>query len=372
MREMKDMKEYWERAKEKAVKYPTQVERRMSSIIHRDVPSFMELPIARTEEDLQGADVVVLGIPYEGVKIKDPLTFLPANATPMDELENVIYARSGADKAPDAIRKNSLYYSIHHGNGFFPEMDKDFVLMDEIKAVDFGNTVIRLEQDVEKTMNEIADTVKKIYKCGAVPIAMGGDHLIPYPMVKALSESITGNIGIIDFDSHLDMEWEPKFWAGSQWARIFELCIVKPENFVQIGIRGLRDSMYIKLAADELGYTYFTLTDVEEMGIREVTKQAIEIASRGTEGIYVSLDYDVMDPSSAPAQKYPDPNGLSSREMITSLKMISKYPVLGFDLCCLSPKYDYNGLGAQVAARCMIEVMGGIGMRKKAMVQTKP
>ena len=352
-------------AKDRAQQHSARYERRMESIIQRDIPSFMELPIINTEEQMKEKDIIFLGVPYEGVKIKDPLTFIPPIATPIDEKELKIYSRSGAYEAPEAVRRNSIYYSINHCDGFFPEMEKDFILMNEIKTGDYGDIEINIKQDTQKTMDQITEVYETIYGNGAIPMTMGGDHLVPFPIIHGLSKVSNDNIGIIVFDSHLDMSWEPKYWAGSQWARIFELGIVKPKNFVQIGIRGFRQSYQWKYAAEELGYTYFTMTDVEELGIKEVTRRAVEIASDGTSGIYTSLDYDVLEPGLAPAQKFPDPNGLTSREIITALKMISKNKVLGFDICCMSPKYDYNGLGSQLAARCIVEVMGGIGLRKK-------
>jgi len=71
-----------------------------------------------------------------------------------------------------------------------------------------------------------------------------------------------------------------------------------------------------------LGITSFTITDVEENGISAVVEKAIEVAAKGTATVYVTLDVDVIDPAFCPAQKYPDPAGLTSREIVKALRVI--------------------------------------------------
>src|SRR5437763_14834703 len=96
---------------ERASHFSSRVDRRIERILHGDVPTFMEVP---TLDEVTDPDMVVVGVPFEGIKIKDPRTFLPATATPP---EGYTYARSSACDAPDAIRRQSLYYSLDHSGG---------------------------------------------------------------------------------------------------------------------------------------------------------------------------------------------------------------------------------------------------------------
>ncbi|MHA2245763.1 MAG: agmatinase family protein [Candidatus Hodarchaeales archaeon] len=335
-----DLKEVWNNAYDAAgKKIPQRVERRLKAILYDDVPTFMELPHARNKEDLISADVAFLGIPWEGLKYPDPWTVLPETASPAPP--NSIYYRTGADKSPEAIRKYSIFYSYNHGFGFFPELSRDF----------------------KNSLTKVSD----IYEAGAIPLVSGGDHAIPYPCVQALAKHTEGNIGIITFDSHFDLYFEPEFSAASQWGRLFDLLPqVDPKNYCSIGIRGLRNQLHEQYVAEELGIQYHTMADVETQGINNIINKALTVAGKDTEALYVSLDIDVVDPAFCPAQKYPEPNGLTSREIISALSQIGKNSLInGFDICCLGPQYDTpTGLSAQLCARLFMEVMATIAWQK--------
>ena len=340
-------------------------DRRREPILYGDVPTFMELPIADNKDEIKGADIAVIGIPYEGLKIANPFTYLPFEAANPDEKEKQIFARTGTFMCPDEVRKASVHYNMALGNGYFPEGGNDFYIMDKLKAVDYGNVAISKELSVEENIANARNKVKDIYNAGAIPIVLGGDHTIPAPVFEALAETTDGNFGIIDFDSHFDMSYTPKYWAGSQWASCFETGKVKPENFVQIGIRGIRQSFFWQYVQQELGYKYFTIRDIEDMGMESVISQAIAIASKGTKGIYVSLDYDCLDAALAPGQRYPDVAGITTRELSTALRMISQSnKIYGYDICCMTPRYDVQHIGCQFVARSILEVMSGIAKYK--------
>ena len=359
---------YYERfkeAEEKALRIDKKADRQMKRILYDEVPSFMELPIARNEAEIKGADVAVLGIPYEGLKIYDPFTYWPFEAGNPDEDHPEIFARTGTFMCPDEVRKNSIHYNMVQGDGYLPEAGPDFYIMHEIKAVDCGNVKIDKSESVEENIDRARAKVEEIYRAGAIPIVLGGDHTIPAPVFEALANTTDGNFGVIDFDSHFDMSYEPKYWAGSQWSACLETGKLKPENLVQIGIRGIRQSTFWKYVQEDLGYKYFTIRDIEDMGMRAVIDQAIEIASKGTKGIYISLDYDCLDAAMAPGQRYPDVAGITTREMAYALRTIAeRVPVFGYDICCMSPRYDIQGIGAQFVGRSIMEVMSGIAERK--------
>ena len=356
----KKVREAFERGAAKAAARKGRPERVMAPILHGDVPTFIEAPAANSSAELEGAGVAILGIPFEGVKLLDPATYAPAGAAPAPD--GSIYYRSGADAGPDAIRRHSVFYSLRHGRGFVPEADPDLVILDHLRVVDYGNVAV-VSDDVEETFLRAHAKLADILAAGAVPIVFGGDHAIPIPVLQVLSGKLNGKLGVVVFDSHFDMSYEPRYWAGSQWARAFDLGVVEPENFVQIGLRGGRESLADKAVAEELGYRYYTMADVDELGIATVAQEALETASAGTEALYVSLDIDVVDPAHG-GQKYPDPAGLSARELIRALRVIARGPVAGFDICCLAPRYDLQGHLSQLAARAALEVIAGLALQR--------
>ncbi|MEZ5125525.1 MAG: agmatinase family protein [Thermoleophilia bacterium] len=358
--EVNELRAAWSRGAARAEASDGRPERSMAAILRDDVPTFMEAPLAHHRQGLAGAHAVVLGIPYEGVKILDPVTYAPPLAAPAPE--GSIYYRSGADEGPSAIRKYSVFYSLRHGRGYVPEAGRDAVIMDRLRLVDYGDVSV-VPGDVEATFVRAHDKIADILAVGAVPIVFGGDHAVPIPVLQVLAGQLSGKLGIVALDSHFDLSLEPKYWAGSQWARAFELGIVDPAQFVLIGVRGGRESLSDRYVAEELGITYYTMADVDEMGIACVAQEAIELASAGTEGVYVSLDIDVVDPAHG-GQKYPDPAGLSAREVIRALRILSSSRVAGFDICCLAPRYDLQGHLSQLCARAALEVVAGIAIQR--------
>jgi arginase family enzyme len=349
----------WEQAAAKAQAAGGRPERAMAAAPN-DVPTFIDAPFAASVAELEGAGVAVLGIPFEGVRLLDPATYAPATRSPAPD--GSIYYRSGADRGPEAIRRHSVFYSLRHGRGLIPETDRDLVIADHLKVVDYGDVEV-VPGDVEASFMACHEKLADIFAAGAVPIVFGGDHSIPIPVLQVLSGKLSGKLGIVTFDSHFDMSFEPKYWAGSQWARAFELGVVEPENFVQIGIRGVRESLADKAVADELGYRYYTMSDVDELGIETVAQEALEAATAGTEALYISLDIDVVDPAYG-GQKYPDPGGLSARELLRALRVLARGHLAGFDICCLAPRYDLQGHLSQLAARAAVEVIAGLALQR--------
>ena len=352
-------KDAYRRAAEVA---PVRVDRRMRDILAGDVPTFMELPFARKSRDLVGVDAAFLGMGYEGVKIDSPHTFLPDLAAPAGP--DSIYYRTGADKAPEAVRRYAIHYSIHHAHGFFVEYAPDFYIFKHLRAVDAGD-VATVPGDPEISFERCEARVGEIVDAGAVPLVCGGDHAITLPVVRAVAGAMSGRLGLIHFDTHYDLAWDPPLFAGSQWAQILSLPNVEVQNFCQVGIRGLRQVPFEVEVARTLGHSVFTITDVDRDGIERVVEAALERACDGTDGVYVSLDIDVVDPVYCPAQKYPEPAGLTSKQIISALRRIGKTTkIMGFDLCCLGPQYDDRvGTGSHLAARLFVEVMAAMAWR---------
>jgi len=354
----------WEDAYRRAAEMvPVRVDRHMRDILYGDVPTFMELPHARRPVDLEGTGAAFLGVGFEGVKIDSPHTYLPDLAAPAGP--DSIYYRTGADRAPEAVRRYSIQYSIHHGNGLFVEYAPDFYIFQHLRAVDAGDVAV-VPGDAETSLARCEARVGEILAAGAVPLVCGGDHAVTLPAARAVAGAMEGRLGLIHFDSHFDLAWDPPLYAGSQWAPLLALPNVEVGNYCQIGIRGLRQVPAEAEVARRLGHGVWTMADVDRQGIEAVVDAAIARATDGTQGVYVSFDIDVVDPVYCPAQKYPEPAGLTSKQAITALRRIGHAAeIKGFDLCCLGPQYDDRvGTGSHLAARLFVEVLAAMAWRR--------
>jgi len=278
----------------------------------------------------------------------------------------------GAEKPEslDMIRNYSIFYSIKHNGGWFPEIDKEMQFDDYIKVKDYGDTDYD-PFDIQGTIDKAEAKVADIVAAGAMPIIFGGDHTVPIPTMKAVLKPRNKNVGLITFDSHLDLCSDPINWASSQWYQGFEHGKLRPKNFVQIGMRGVRNGIYERNVAKELGQRFITIDEVKDRGIKDVMDEAMDIATDGTDGIYMSMDIDVMEPSQVVSQKAPEIWGMTTDEMFHAIRRISREKIIGVDINEYSVDYDFNGMGAQWCARVAVEFLGGLALRKKNGLDTK-
>lgn len=356
-----DIKAIFEKIAQDAALDDARRDRRVEDILHSDVPTFMELPLALKPAQLAGADIVILGFGYEGITAKTP--WLSAPPTVSRPKPGSVYWRMGADYAPDEIRKYSLYYSVGHNRGWFPEIDRELRIQDQLKVVDYGNVSV-VPEDNEETIRRAQEKVTDIVSAGAIPIVIGGDHTTPIPTLRAITAKREKPIGIISFDAHMDLSYSQACWASNEWSKAFETGKVQPQNLVLIGIRSNRNTYFESKIAEQLNIRYFTIDEVKTVGMGEVIREALKIASTGTDGIYISLDIDVMEPGLVPSQKAPESWGLTTDELMQAFRVFTREKLVGFDICEYTPDYDVNGMGAQFCARMIVEVIGGRAVRK--------
>jgi arginase family enzyme len=315
-------------------------ERRVVPIVEGDIPTLFEAPSGGPAD----GNVVLLGVPFEGVKVRDRHTLLPdgASGAPPDS----IYFRTGADLAPNEIRRQSVYYSIEHEGGVAEELGGR-VLTEAVRLVDAGNHDLA---GAERVAEAAA-------RAGAATVALGGDHLVPLALLRGLQRGRRRRLGLLVLDSHYDLHEAPPLWAGSQWRTAFAEGLLDPRDVTLVGMRGVRHSPDERAAAAALGIEVVPLHLLESQGM-DAVRATIARRLAGVDAVYVSLDVDVVDPAFCPAQKYPEAAGLTARETLALLRAgFDAAPVAGFDLCCLSPQYDERGRGALFAARCALEAV---------------
>ncbi len=313
-------------------------ERGLAPMLHSEIPTLFEAPQSQD----YGKDVVVLGVPYEGILVADRHTLYPPGSRPPESF----YARFGADKAPDAIRQASVIYSLEHEGGIAAELD--FINISErLAIIDAGN----------HTLEGAEDVAEQTARSDGIIVALGGDHLVPLPLIRGRQKGKRERIAVMIFDSHLDLHPSPPLWAGSQWRTLIDEGYIRPEDIIIVGLRGVRQSHHEIEYVREQNITIMPLQQIDDQGLSPVCEQIVS-RLRSVDSVYISLDIDVVDPSFCPAQKYPDAAGLNPREILTMMRRATATkPISGFDLCCFSPRYDEGQRGALLAARFALEAV---------------
>lgn len=247
------------------------------------------------------------------------------------------------ENAPDRIiEKIEEFYANESGK----EVKLDEFKIDGIKIIK-GN--------IDETNKNIYEKAKKVFTEKDFPIFLGGDHSITYSLFKAFSEK-NKNPGLLIFDAHPDTEIGVKSVIHEDFLRkLIEDKLLKKENVVLVGIRNW-SAEEIKFL-NENKIKYFNMRDIFEYGVKEICDNLMEIA-RGFENLYLSIDIDCVDCSSAPGTGYIEPGGLSSRELIYLIQRISLLKNLKvIDIVEVNPEKDLNDMTSKLAAKIIIEIL---------------
>ena len=291
-------------------------------------------------------------------RFADVATFLRTRRVEMSEAVDIglvgvpfdigLNYRSGPREAPGAVRHASrLIRNVHPVSGVAP-----YKLCNVADLGDAPVNPLSLEASVEGIEGFFA----RMRGLGIRPVAIGGDHTVPLPILRALAKE--GPVGLLQIDSHADILDEmcgTKINHATFMRRAVEEGLIDPKRVVQVGLRGSRfqeDDIAWGIAQ---GFTAITYDDFEEMGRASVVARIAEVL--GAERTYVTVDIDGLDPSHCPGTPVPEIGGLTPRDVQVILRSLRGADVIGADICEVAPCYDPTGITSVVAANLMFEMV---------------
>ncbi len=264
--------------------------------------------------------------------------------------QNSSFAR-GAALAPAAIRaalwsdRGNLFTQSGHEIGT------------DIAFKDFGDLPL---SDVDCAADDamIKQAVTDPMDAGGIPLSLGGDHAVTYPIVAALAAR-HGPLNILHFDAHpdiyADFEGNPRSHA-SPFARILEAG--HATRLVQVGVRTL--NTHCREQAER-----YNVDIIPMLNFQTAQVPALEGP------LYISIDLDGIDPSEAPGVAHPEPGGLTIRELLSVLAK-QKAHIVGADIVELNPTRDVNDITAIVAAKLVREVAAQIHQNNDQSYREQP
>lgn len=306
--------------------------------------SFSGVP-ARTIDDVGEAEAVILGAPFDW---------------------GTSY-RAGTRFGPKAIRDVG-YLGF---DGSRPHLPTGIDALAELGVVDVGDLLLPVGE-LDNSVELIRDSVERIARQGATPIVLGGDHTITWPNAEAIAR-VHGDIALVHFDAHADTGTGGPGGAlhghGTPMRRLIESGAIKGHRFVQIGLRGYWPPPDVVKWMGDQGMRTFLMTEIAERGMRAVVDDAVAYAADRADAVFLSVDIDVVDPGMAPGTGTPEPGGITSRELLDTLRRLAKaLNVVGADIVEVSPPYDGPGqITAFLANRCVLEILNGMAERKLAL-----
>ncbi len=251
---------------------------------------------------------------------------------------NSSFMRGAAD-APPLIRKalNSSSTNLWTESG----IDLDGKIDDTADVV-FGTT--------EEIPGVIESAILHLLRQNRLPICLGGDHSITFPIVKALSTKYP-HLNILHFDAHPDLyaDFEGNFHShASPFARIMESKLAA--RLVQVGIRTMN------------GHQRQQATRYE-VEVHELKNWHAETVLQFASPVYISFDMDVLDPAFAPGVSHHEPGGMSTRDVVRIIQRLEAPSIVGADIVEFNPLRDSSGITAMVAAKILKEIAGAMLQR---------
>ena len=295
-----------------------------------DMPRFggpatmMRLP---TQSTAAGLDVAFVGI---------PLDIGTSN-------------RPGTRLGPRQIRDESrMLRPFNMATGAAP--------FEHLQVADIGDVAINTF-DLKKSMNIIEAAYDAILATGAVPLTLGGDHTLTWPILRAMKK-VHGPVALIHVDAHADINdtmFGEKVAHGCPFRRAWEDGCLLNDRVFQIGLRGTGYSPDDFDWGREKGWT---VVQAEACWHKSLTPLMAEIRAKiGDAKVYLSYDIDSLDPAFAPGTGTVEPGGLTIWQGLEIVRGCAGLNLIGGDLVEVSPPYDPSGNTALIAANFLYEML---------------
>lgn len=302
--------------------------------------TYCRVPLVLEPSGLAGADIAILGAPFDlGTSFRPGTRFGPRAI------------RTAEDVGTPSNR---------------PHLELGVDPFDALRIVDYGDAGIA--PTIEGCHARLNGAVGDILAAGVMPVVLGGDHSLSLPVMRALAAHLgPEQYSVIHFDTHADTAiYQPG--VTTEHAAPFYRAVTEGHllgrNLTQIGLRGAWPFPVEFDWMREQGITWYSMDEVEERSLPAVLAAAIERAG-SLPHTYLTVDIDVLDPAFAPGTGTPEPGGLSTRELLHAVRRIgSALDLCAMDIVEVSPPYDPSGITALAAHRIVLEVLTATAQRK--------
>ena len=268
-----------------------------------------------------------------------------------EEAQAVIYGmpmdwtvsyRPGSRFGPQRIREVSIGLEEYS-----PYLDRE---LDDVNYFDAGDIPLPFG-NASKSLDLIAGFIRQLMQDGKIPVGMGGEHLVSWPVMKTVADNYK-DLAIIHMDAHTDLREEYEGEPLSHSTPIRKIAeYIGPKNVYSFGIRsGMKE---------EFDWAKENGMQIAKFEVLEPLKEVLPtLAGRP---VYVTIDIDVLDPAHAPGTGTVDCGGITSRELLASIHAIanSGVNVVGFDLVEVAPIYDSSEQTANTASKLLREMILG-------------
>ncbi len=227
---------------------------------------------------------------------------------------------------------------------------------EHLQVADVGDVPINTF-DLKKSVDIIAKHHAEILSHGAIPLTLGGDHTLTWPILRAIRDR-HGPVALIHIDAHADINDEmfgEKAAHGCPFRRAWEEECLLNDKVFQIGLRGTGYS------PDDFDWGRrqgWTVVQAEACWHKSLTPLMKEVRERiGDAPVYLTYDIDSLDPAFAPGTGTVEPGGLTTIQALEIVRGCAGLNLVGCDLVEVSPPYDPTGNTALIGANLLYEML---------------
>jgi len=235
--------------------------------------------------------------------------------------------RPGSRYAPARVRESLSWITQRIQDGRIYSLETDSIH-------DVGDDLIRdrgdvdvLPHDLDRSLQATSDAVADSLRDGRVPIVLGGDDSLLFPVARGMHDALPGRVGIIHFDAHLDLldhnPHQGKHSQSSGMRRSLELDRIVQADCIQVASRHFNfpSSGSFK---HETGLSHITTGEFQRLGPAEAARQILDHVA-GADHLFLSFDIDAIDPAFAPGSGAHEPGGLTSGEALEVVRLLAPH-----------------------------------------------
>ena len=288
------------------------------------IPTFFRTPYT---QDLSEVDIGIVGVP----------------------MDIGVTNRSGARHGPREVRnQSSLLRRINTATGVNPH--------ERLRVRDLGDAWIEQPYTLEGALGEVEAFFRTVVAAGVTPLAVGGDHSLSLPLLRAVAAHRP--VGMVHIDAHCDTGDDymgSRFHHGAPFRRAVEEGLLEPRRVIQIGIRGTTNDPELWRFSLDSGMRVLPMDELHDKGWRFAVQEALRVVGEGP--VHLSFDIDALDPAFAPGTGTPEAGGMSVIEAQRILRGVTGLDIMSGDLVEVSPPFDHAGLTAFNGASILFEIL---------------
>jgi agmatinase len=257
----------------------------------------------------------------------------------------------GARYAPRRIREALEWMWMRVQDGRIYDVDGErFVDVPAGLLTDRGDVEV-VPHDLMATIDACSDAVASSVRAGRVPIVIGGEDSLFFPVVRGVHDAVTGSVAVVHFDAHFDLLDESarqgRFSHSSGMRRSLELERVNAAASIQVGVRHFNFARSREFAQTE-GLEQITARRFHELGAAAVAARVLATVELADHVVW-SFDIDVVDPASAPGAGAHEPGGLTSAQAIECVRLLAPR-CDAFAITEVNPMKDVGDMTSTLAA----------------------